>query len=106
MWPSMPTRPRCGCGARWKRSWADAEPLLDQLVRPQEQRPRKFQAERLRGLEVDDQLEARGLIDRQICGLRALQNLVDVPCRRSNRVGVVGPVGHQAAAFGERAEEV
>jgi hypothetical protein len=35
--------------------------LLDHLVRPPEQRRRDRQAERLRGLEVDDEFEARRL---------------------------------------------
>jgi len=33
--------------------------------------------ERFGGPEVDDELEFRRLFDRQICGLRALQDLVD-----------------------------
>src|SRR5713101_5743230 len=35
-----------------------------ELIRPQQQRRRDRQAERLRGLEVDDQLELRRLFDR------------------------------------------
>jgi hypothetical protein len=50
---------------------------LDDLVRPHENRLRDRQAEGLRGLEVDDQLELCGLLNREVGGLRALQNLVD-----------------------------
>ena len=40
-------------------------PSLDHLIRPQQQRRRDRQAEGLGGLEVDDQLELRGLLDRE-----------------------------------------
>ena len=52
--------------------------LFDHLIRPLQERRRDRQAEGLRGLEVDDQLELRGLFDGQVAGLGALQNLVDV----------------------------
>jgi hypothetical protein len=45
--------------------------LLDDLVRPQQERLRDRQAERLGGLEVDDQLELRGLLDGEVGGLCA-----------------------------------
>ena len=38
--------------------------LLDNLVRPQQQRLRDREAQRLRGLEVDNQLELDRLLDR------------------------------------------
>src|SRR2546427_111404 len=47
------------------------------LIRPQQQRGWDGEAERFRGLEVDDQLELGGLLDGQISGLGALQDLVD-----------------------------
>jgi hypothetical protein len=43
--------------------------LLDHLVRPPQHRGRDGEAERLRGLEVDDQFELRGLLDRKVGGL-------------------------------------
>ena len=46
--------------------------LLDDLVGAQQHRMRNRQSERLGRLEVDDQLEARGLHDRQIGGGSAL----------------------------------
>jgi len=51
---------------------------LDRLIRPQQQRRRNREAERLRGLEVDDQLELGGLLDGKISRLGALQDPVDV----------------------------
>src|SRR6266849_2717513 len=55
--------------------WAS---LLDHLVRKDEQVWRQRQAEGLGRLEVDDELKLRGLLHRQLPGLGALQDLVDV----------------------------
>ena len=40
-----------------------ADPSLDHLIRPLQERRRDRQAEGLGGLEVDDQLELGGLLD-------------------------------------------
>src|SRR5207244_11297305 len=48
------------------------------LIRPQQQRGRDGETERLRGLEVDDELERRGLLDGHVGRLGPLQNLVHV----------------------------
>src|SRR5215813_563219 len=47
----------------------EADHLLDDLIRPPQHRRRDRQAERLGGLEVDDQLELGGLLDRKVTGL-------------------------------------
>src|SRR5207245_2196042 len=52
--------------------------LFDHLVRSQQQRRRDRQAERLRRLEVDDQLELRRLLDGKVGGLGASKDLVYV----------------------------
>src|SRR5260370_34853227 len=49
--------------------------LLDYLIRPQQKRRLDRQAERLRGLQVDDQLELFWVLDRKVGGLGAFQNL-------------------------------
>ena len=49
--------------------------LLDGLVRPQQNRLRDREAERLGDLEVDHQLEPGRLFDREIGGLRAFTTL-------------------------------
>jgi hypothetical protein len=41
-------------------------PSFDHLVRPQQQQRRDREAERLRGLEVHDQIELDRLLDRKI----------------------------------------
>jgi hypothetical protein len=64
-----------------------AGPSLDHLVRPLQERLRNRQAERLRGLEVDDQLELRRLLDGQVGRLGALEDLVDVSGRAAEQVG-------------------
>src|SRR5262245_19897122 len=51
---------------------------LDDLVGTQQQRLRDREAECLGRLEIDDQLELRGLLDWKICGLGAFEDLVDV----------------------------
>jgi hypothetical protein len=53
---------------------------LDHLIGAREQRRWHLEAERLRGLEIDDQLELGRLLDRKIGGFGALQNLVNVSC--------------------------
>ena len=50
--------------------------LPDDLVGPQQQRVRDCQAQRLGGLEVDDELELGGLLDRKIGGLGTFEDPV------------------------------
>ena len=61
--------------------------LLDDLVCPQEQRRRDRQAQRLGGLEVDHQLELRRLLDGQVTGPGALEDLVHVGRQRESLRG-------------------
>src|SRR5262247_2170881 len=51
---------------------------LDHLVGPREHRPRDSESERLRRLEVDDEIELGGLLHGQIGRLGALDDLVHV----------------------------
>src|SRR5215472_8286004 len=55
-----------------------AHDLLNHLVRPQQQRLGNGEAERLGGLEVDDELELRRPFDRNFARIGAPENFVDV----------------------------
>src|SRR6266849_1336887 len=67
--PAKPTAAR----RSWPR-WSST--LLDDLVRTLQQRLRDREAKGLRGLEVNHQFELRRLLDRQVAGLGALEDLV------------------------------
>src|SRR5262245_28038851 len=66
--------------------------LLYDLVRPQQHRLGDRQAQGLGGLEVDDQLELRRLLDRQVGGLRAIEDLRDLPSGLAQLLQSVYPV--------------
>jgi hypothetical protein len=55
-------------------------PSFDDLIRLQEQRRRDHQAKGLGGLEIDDELEGRGLLDGKVAGLGPFQDLVHLAC--------------------------
>src|SRR5438876_3241671 len=59
------------------------DPSLDHLIRPLQERRRDRQAEGLGGLEVDDELELRGLLDGEVARLGAFEDLERVPCSYS-----------------------
>ena len=62
-------------------SYRLANELLNHFIRPQQHRGRDRQAERFRGLQIDHQLEIRGLLDRQVGGLGPLEEFPGVPAR-------------------------
>ena len=49
-------------------------------------------AERFRRLEVDDELEGGGLLDRQFARLRSFQNPVDISRRPTREIDEIGGV--------------
>jgi hypothetical protein len=71
--------------------------LLDDVVGPEQERLRDRQAERLRGLQVDDQLELCGLFDGEIGRFGALEDLVDVGRDPLELLIKIIPVGHEPA---------
>src|SRR6266478_2419618 len=75
--------------------------LLGHLIRPLQERRRDRQAEGLRGLEVDDQLDVHWLLDGEVCGLDALQDLVNVPRGATVQRRQVRPIAHQGAVLGK-----
>ena len=77
------------------------DPSLDDLVGTGKDRRRDRQPERLCGLQVDDKFEPGRLLNRQIGGSGALEDLVD-ECGGALRV--LSPclsIGQEAAAFNE-----
>ena len=64
---------------------------FDHLVGAGEQRGGTVEAERLGSLEVDDQFELGRLLHRQVGGLRALEDAVDVDGSLTARVREFGP---------------
>src|SRR5512144_3014119 len=78
---------------------SDMATLLDDLVRSQQQRLWDREAERLRGLEVDYQLELGRLLDGQLGGPGTLEDLVHEDRRAPPDVVDVRAVAHQTAGL-------
>ena len=76
--------------------------LLNQLIRSEEERLRDREAERLGGLEVDEQMDLGRLLDRQVGGLGAIEVLVRIGGGPTKVSGNVRPVRYAAACLGER----
>src|SRR4030095_5556040 len=74
-----------------------ARPSFDHLVRPQQQRLRGREAKGFRGLEVDDQLELRGLLDGEVCGFDSFEDFIHVGCCTVVHGGNVGAIGDKPA---------
>jgi hypothetical protein len=66
---------------------------LDHLVGNGEHARRNGEAKRLGGLEIDDQLEFGGLLDRQITRLFALEDTVDIGRGAPVELDIVSAVG-------------
>src|SRR2546429_3891726 len=72
---------------RWKSETTQLPALasFNELIRPQQQRSGNLQAQRFGGLQVNDQFEARNLLDGEISRLRSLEKPVYQPCRINPR---------------------
>src|SRR5499427_7821465 len=70
---------------------------LDHFVGTGKQRLGNREAEGLGGREVYDEIELRRPFYRQVAGLRAFENLIDVACRAPVHIRDADAVGHEAA---------
>src|SRR5215510_306993 len=90
----MPPRRRAARGTR-------AATSFDHLVGGGEQRRWDFEAKRLRGLEVDDQLELGSLHYRQVGGFFAFENATRVNSYLAIHIRQAVSVTYQAASLGK-----
>ena len=70
--------------------------LFDHLVSPVEQRCWDLKAEAPRGLEIDDKLELRRLLNRQVGRLCAFEEFVNISRGAAREVGEAWPIAHQS----------
>src|SRR5437870_11193977 len=80
---------------------SDVEPSSDYLVRPEQNRLRNRYADLLCRLQVEDQLELRRLLDRQIGGLGTFQNFVNVGGGAPEQFGTVRSICHKTTKVHE-----
>jgi hypothetical protein len=78
-------------------------PLFDHLVGNGEHARRNSEAERLRRLEIDHQLEFGGLKDRKIGKFRTFENSAGVNAGLPDAIRRAGSITHQAAVSSEHA---
>ena len=72
-------------------------PLFDHLVGAQQNRCRQLELKRLCGLEVEDGLENRDLLDRQLSWLRSSENFCDMVASSAKGLYDIYSVRHQPA---------
>jgi hypothetical protein len=72
---------------------------LNDLIGSREHRGWDREAERFRDLQIDDQLELRGLLDRKIAGVGAPEDFVDIGSDAPQQIGEVWAIGHEAAGL-------
>src|SRR5215471_8035232 len=75
--------------------------LFNHLVGQLLQRQGHIEAECLRGLEVDHQLELGGRLNRQLAWFRALEDAIDIRHRTPVLIGNTRAVRDQSANFSE-----
>src|SRR5262249_57985066 len=91
-WELKPTVPPSQCG----RQCLPVTSSPDYLIGLEEERRGDGQAQFLRGLQVDDQLELHGPLDGQVGRLGAVEDLRHQTGFLPEYVGQVWPIGHEA----------
>ena len=81
-------------GADWSGPLACCRSLFDHLVAAGEQGGRNFNAERLGGLKIEDQLEFRSPFKRDVAGFCALENFVHESGGAAEHLGKSHAVAH------------
>jgi hypothetical protein len=79
----------------------DKTALLDRLVGTAEQRDREAQAERLGGLEIEDQFYFCKLLHRQFGGRLAFENAPSISAGQIPQFGEIASIADQPAGRGE-----
>src|SRR5205823_1146330 len=74
-----------------------APALFDHLIGKRNELARYFEPERFRGRATDDELEPGRLIDRQVLGFGAPENLSGIDADLTIAVGKDDAVAHQSA---------
>src|SRR6266436_1387911 len=74
-------------------------PSVNDVIRALQDRWRDRQPDRLRGSEIYDQLDLRGLLDREVGGFGALEELVHVTGRAPIQVKLVWAIDHETAGL-------
>src|SRR5215472_10962222 len=76
-------------------NWNSQKRLVDSFVCPQQNWLRDLQPERFRRPKIHHQLELRRLLDGQVSGPGALEDLVHVGCCAPVEVREACPIGHE-----------
>src|SRR5262249_44366714 len=71
--------------------------LFDHLVGAREELARRIEAKRLGGFQIDRQLKLGRELDRQVAGLFAVKNAIDIGCRAPEQVGKANVCGQPTA---------
>src|SRR5262245_52582459 len=74
-------------------------PLVNNPIGALQDRWRDRQSDRLRGPEIDDQLELGGLLDREVAGFGALEDFIHVSSEATLQVCNVWPIDHKTAGL-------
>src|SRR6266511_5948084 len=82
-----------------ERNERRAAASVNDLIRPQEYRLRDRQPERLGGLSIDDQLELRRLLHREVSRVRPFQDLVHINGGAAIEICSVRAVAQEASSL-------